>query len=133
MTWILSDAILQGAKLGPQIFGRLWDPRTNGTCNIGAAFLATGKMSENLPVLTMLRTFPLLDVVVSGSKPCGCPITGLATVLTVLEHLNDKERWTRERSAEWVRLVEEQSRLQEKPPSCLRVGSGRPRRSWPTR
>lgn len=106
---LLSDAILLGSKLGPQVFRRLWDPATNGTCNIGAAFLATGKMSENLPVLTMLRIFPVLNVPVASSRlPCDCSNDHgiVSTVLDVLEHLNDVERWTRERSAEWVRTVE---------------------------
>lgn len=49
-TW---ELMLEGSKLGPQIFGFLWSSETNGTCAAGAAMLGAGMDMERAAKLAV--------------------------------------------------------------------------------
>jgi hypothetical protein len=103
---LLSDAILDGARLRPQGFDSLVD-EAGRTCALGAAVHAvTGTTNESLsPLPKHLTSF--LDT----SSPC--PIEACHQRHNVLSlgflitHLNDHHDWTRERIAGFVATVEE--------------------------
>lgn len=91
----LSEAIREGAKRHPQIFGDLYnrvDGAVVGSCALGAAML-------------MQRSFPLLQ---SSRVTCpACMDPRIHTRLdNIITHLNDNHRWTREAIADWVATLE---------------------------
>jgi len=95
----LSDAILLGSLLRPQGFWRLWDGKTS--CALGAAYEAAGFFPE-LPVKEVLDAmFPLLR----ASRRCPY-CSYFEPVESVLTHLNDMHKVTREQIAEWVATIE---------------------------
>ena len=103
----LSEAIRLGAMLHPQCFGqgRLYDNEgyVRATCAISAAQLA-GFDTTDLDSETELdRTFP-----------CPCPAEnkcrrGPFVLSSIVRHLNDTHRWTRERIADYVETLERES------------------------
>ena len=94
----LSDAIILGTTLGPQIFCKYFDDEHKGSCALGSAFLAVGTTPAVFPFeWEWAREYKM-------SSPCGC--TGDRPVDAIIVHLNDIHEWTRERIAEWVRTVE---------------------------
>jgi hypothetical protein len=105
----LSEAIRLGSMLHPQCFGNMSEsePDETGrpvwvaTCALGAAMEAG--CFETLHLAEMINNHP-------------CPVCGpnLRCLdadghrsLTVIAHLNDTHRWTREAIADWVQTVEE--------------------------
>lgn len=102
----LSEAIRLGAMMKPQGFEVLIaDGRS---CAIGAAADAIGANVDDSSgsmsaVPPKLRTaFPLLSVCADSpcpSKDCGVIRCGVSSVII---HLNDTHRWTREEIADWV-------------------------------
>lgn len=114
----LSDAILLGSTMRPQIHGRLSDGE--GTCAMGAACDAVGILdaimgdNDNTPIV---RMFPGIR---SGGR-YSCPCEGAARrsecpdqwpLAQMVYHLNDDHFWTRERIASWVASVEPQEVLE---------------------
>lgn len=89
----LSEAIRIGSTLAPQGFGRYKDV-AGRTCALGAAQAASALRNE---------------IVENGSEcapsPCECYGT-IYPVESVIIHLNDHHRWTREQIADWVETVE---------------------------
>lgn len=116
----LSEAIRAGAKMRPQAFGVSRDHK-GGTCAFGAAWDGVTEFYARAPS----RLSEMLDngeVLYSTEAPCparGCPgVEGphyqdpeLAT--SVMMHLNDYHRWSREAIAEWVETIE--NSLESKP------------------
>lgn len=93
-----SEAIRLGAKLGPQVYGMLWDKATQGSCALGAARAAIGFMpwpDEWRWVVDTTIPYWLSDH------------WAYQTVETVIVHLNDRCHWTREQIADWVEKWEE--------------------------
>lgn len=85
--------------MGPQLFLRAHDPETNGTCALGSIQLAVGL--EHAPWKRLLETFPGLEVKV----PTQCaPLTNHMpiSVALAISILNDAQRWSRERIADWL-------------------------------
>lgn len=104
-TMKLSEAIREGAKLHPQIFGsyRKFDRdmcEVVGTCALGAVLVATGVDVDDLKA-----AYPVLNT--SGPRCPQCRTKGDGwTVHGLVTHLNDLHEWTRERIADWVDTLE---------------------------
>jgi hypothetical protein len=111
---LLSDAILDGARLRPQGRGRLVD-RHGKTCALGAAVHAvTGEASLFLHKLLKIENFNLI----LSSVQC-CPEESCFNhersldACDLIAHLNDRHCWTREQIAAFVATVEERLGLCE--------------------
>lgn len=91
----LSEAIRLGAMMTEQTFGEFGDDER--TCAIGAAQKALG-----LPVSAM---GPLNDLLGSrGAKePCDHPYAW--SVGALIMHLNDDDKWPREKIADWLETL----------------------------
>lgn len=116
----LSDAILLGSTMRPQIHGRLSDGV--GTCAMGAAFDGVGILD-----VIMSYRFEWKDLIESqfpgaySDRKYSCPCEGsarrtecsaLRSLTWMVVHLNDDHFWTRERIASWVASVEPQEVLE---------------------
>lgn len=122
----LSDAILLGSTMRPQIHGRLSDGE--GTCAMGAAYEAAGILdaiaSDNMHIVRMKSQFPSAYSDRKYSCPCEgsarrtecsdllTPCSDLRSLAYMVVHLNDDHFWTRERIASWVASVEPQEVLE---------------------
>lgn len=94
----LSEAIRLGAMLKPQGFGfGSGHPTASATCALGSAYEASncGDGWWNLE-----KCFPIVNLL-----PTKCPSCGDA-MPSMVPHLNDDHRWSRERIADWVELIE---------------------------
>jgi len=83
--WVpLAEAILRGSKLGPQCFGKMYIKEA--TCALGASEKGGYR-----------GTIPLDDpcLVCGGRGPFN-------RGLSLIPHLNDDHRWTREAIADWL-------------------------------
>ena len=88
----LSEAIRLGAMMTEQTFGEFGDD--DRTCAIGAAQKALGlPVSDNGPLLHLLHAR-------SAAAPCGHGSTWSVGGLII--HLNDDDRWPREKIADWL-------------------------------
>jgi len=96
----MSEAIREGAKLGPQAFGT-WRI-DNRTCVMGAASEAVfGPHLEN--GVSLVDLWPYI-----GKNSARCPECKDEDYLScVMVHLNDEHRWTREQIADWLYAEEE--------------------------
>lgn len=90
----LSEAISLGSTLNPQAFGKVIDAR-GGRCAWGAAFEAMGLMAPDQEWSWTTRVVK-------------CPncYTVLLPVHSVIIHLNDHHRWTRQQIGEWIATIE---------------------------
>jgi hypothetical protein len=102
----LSAAILLGSTLSPQAFAEFEDD--NGSrCALGAALAAIGNPIQiGNGFRAAAESWPWIE-------PYGefhCPdCDGVASqALSLIVHINDGHKWTRERIAEWVATVEPQ-------------------------
>lgn len=97
---LLSDAILLGATLRPQAFGRMFTDE--GSCALGAAIEAVGNRTA------FAELWPWGDIPVFRCPSDGeeCDLYRGNRLFNVITHLNDYHRWSREQIAEWVRTVE---------------------------
>lgn len=101
----LSEAIRLGALTGPQCFELIC--LDDATCAIGSAFKAIGKLNVLSFTYQQFRVeFPIVLIV--DQQPC--PACGdelhLSFGHSLIPHLNDTHRWTRERIADWVEGIE---------------------------
>lgn len=103
----LSEAIRLGAKKKPHQLGYLF---LNGaTCALGSALDGVGCLKESAwdtpEYVEMYETaesiFPLLTT--EAVSPVGL---WASNVRGIIEDLNDKQGWTRERIAAWVETIE---------------------------
>jgi len=118
----LSEAIRLGAALKPQAQG--WVVGMDATCALGAAMDAMGLLGQGRPASpdeigtqnergeTITAWSMVLDVP-DDWKPLlwrdmACPEChiGGGNLMAVIPHLNDWHKWSRERIAEWVGLLE---------------------------
>lgn len=133
----LSDAILLGSTMRPQIHGRLSDGE--GTCALGAAYNAVGILQALGETDMVAKRKALIESRFPGilcSVRYSCPCEGAArrsecseprTLTQTVTHLNDHHFWTRERIASWVASVEPQEVLEvgeANQESHVRVTSG---------
>lgn len=96
----LSEAIRLGAMLKPQGFGDdATERHATESCALGAAYDAASV--EPRAWHALLRAFPLADVISARHCP-ECQMW----FWSVIPHLNDDHRWTREQTADWVETVE---------------------------
>lgn len=111
----LSDAILLGSTLGPQLYSWMYDLTNEGTCALGAAALATIQNFQKLGCVALSGA--IADRWPWLREPAECPECGSSMLIgearvdfnvsMVIWHLNDRHRWTRERIAlEFVRPLE---------------------------
>ncbi len=109
----LSEAMRLGAMLKPQGF-TLW--RTADTaCALDAVALATGTK-----VTLLYHAFRILDRRAICADSCGD--TKRFDLGTMIVHLNDDHRWTRERIADWIEAEFESSFDQAPPAAPERLG-----------
>ena len=111
----LSEAIRAGAKLRPQGFGDFrttyrrwpWSPPEVRTCALGAAYEAVGHETIGGHPVLEHRVLVPEDWRRLLSGRVACPQCGAqGVVFSVVTHLNDTHRWTREHTAAWVRHLE---------------------------
>jgi hypothetical protein len=97
----LSEDIRLGAMTGPQVFGTV--SAGSGTCAIGAALVSVGRMDLVVcgwePLYALWPVLKTLDVT-------ACPQCGNKHSGSMILHLNDGHKWTRERIADFVETVE---------------------------
>lgn len=113
----LSEAIRAGAKLHPQCFGKLFladrhpigeQPwRIGGqivaTCALGAASEALGEDLLQLQEDNLHLHYPW------GTDYVNCPTCTAAhagPVFSIIAHLNDFHKWTREQIADWIESID---------------------------
>lgn len=127
----LSEAIRLGSMIRPQAFGSIkthpGSGRRAATCALGAGleaikarvkvsigrkgqFDTRGKPLEGRTVYTWNWPAELRPIVYALAEyPCLCGISHpslTAHVQTIIPHLNDVHRWTRQQIADWVEMVE---------------------------
>ena len=116
----LSEAIRLGAMLRPQTFASFFGD--DGSCAIGAASEAAG-----------LRVGRAVDV--DGLRKMWAPIWAIKAqcpvcdkrrgVASIIGHINDDHRWTRDQIADWVESIEseqeqeQQEQLTEQPVAAM--------------
>lgn len=89
----LWEAMLEGAKKGPQLFGVSLLP-SGESCAFGAIYLGAG---INPHRERLQDHFPELD------RETICPEADHRNTLSgVIVHLNDEHNWSRQRIAEWL-------------------------------
>jgi hypothetical protein len=103
----LSEAIREGAKLGPQAFGEYFVG--DATCALGAAKRATNTAhDEELFIAVGLAYVPVVEVPmclhgeyrrtsVNKDQP-----KSFDEITSLMIKLNDKARWSREAIADWL-------------------------------
>jgi len=102
----LSDAMREGAKSGPQLFGYLGDGG-GGSCAMGSVAIAMGvpdvsayrfyrELQKGYPFLKTETECPACGDVVEHA------IDGVGDGIAVIVHLNNHHRWSREAIAEWI-------------------------------
>lgn len=120
-TMKLSEAIRLGAMAGPQIFWRLYDAQTHGTCAQGAAALAIGCIDLETryykvpfpPAITAAWT-PVYAAFMNQPCPeCGQRDKFLSDGL--MAHLNNEHQWTREHIADMVEEIERRADAEGQP------------------
>ncbi len=104
----LSEAIRLGATMRPQIFGTTFDG--TGTCTWGAAYDGVGMLHRmmnggSFPDLIFAQQW---GYAMNSQARHHCPHCNALyyTIHEFIIHLNDKEKWTREKIADWVELEE---------------------------
>ena len=133
----LSEAIRLGAMMTPQARGVVED--TDGSrCSLGSAWLAAGLQiheghlsggglgtrpysgGSHQYVVVPEGWFKLMELYVPCPE-CTAVLAGTRTISEQIPHLNDFHRWSRERIADWVELIERQRGLipqaEQVPPS----------------
>lgn len=102
MSLRLSEAIRLGAMLRPQAYGHLFRISDGTSCAFGAAFEARGiAFGTSLDMVPWRQWWTWLP----NSVACpACAQENYAADQIV--HLNNDHRWTRERIADWVAMVE---------------------------
>lgn len=113
----LSEAILEGCSLIPvQATGHYFSTEEDGTpscCVLGAALIGKrdqipllvkesysgGEMEEIITILLKEEFDVLSDVEVYLCPICGRPFH----LFGLCSHLNDREKWTREQIASWLK------------------------------
>lgn len=104
----LSDAIREGAALSVQAFGAMF--RGGATCALGAAcewvqYVTGAEVMKINSAHTFFQEFPIADTE-PGEMPCGCVWASYRRMDSVIAHLNDFHKWSREAIAEWVEVQE---------------------------
>lgn len=107
----LSEAIRLGAMLRPQGFGNLWTVRPDGrlieSCALGAACDAFGRGFSASHCGVWQLPKDLETWLAGGPVECpACPSFSTARRESMIAHLNDLHRWTRDAIADWVATLE---------------------------
>lgn len=121
-------AMLKGAKMGPQLFGRLSD-ENGGSCAAGSILLGlTGEIS--LPYYVILVNKPVSECIL-GMPMLKCPkclktegtTAGITetfeTMWFVMAHLNNDHKWSRQNIAHWVRSIEDPESFKKTPKKII--------------
>jgi hypothetical protein len=111
----LSEAIRLGAMLKPQAFGDYTDGV--GTCAIGAANEAIGSSAD----INTTHWESFLDMSVDQSSCPVCARSARVFEESLIVHLNDDHRWTREQIADWVETIEQQHESTQAAPVAVEV------------
>lgn len=108
-----SEAMRLGAMVSGQAFGVLEDEGGN-TCAMGAVRAAVGLPTRHLEYwhlvasqVELYQRFPILGTPAPALCPaCSVPIVADRNLGDLLVHLNNDDRWTRERIADLVQEYE---------------------------
>lgn len=101
----LSEAIRLGAMTTPQGHGNASYFSDEARCALGSAAHALGlQLADGLgPLYNLLITvYPWMKQGLFPCSECG----HLDVAISIIWHLNDSHRWTREQIADWVESVE---------------------------
>lgn len=99
-----SDAIRAGAKLRPQGYGYFL--QEGRSCAFGAGREAA--CDPDAHYSEVYRMYPYLDVMKDQSCPVCQPFTVAShSLASIMFHLNDDHRWTREQIADWLQQEED--------------------------
>lgn len=97
--------MLDGAKKGPQVFGK-WHDGNGGTCAMGAIMLGCGHVFDSHAwydaYRDIMERFPELRLYAECPANSMCTVLRPSTLAEVIMHLNDRHRWSRQRIAEWL-------------------------------
>ena len=97
----LADFIRAGSSRGPQCFGSYFDEK-GGSCALGAVYEGVYQLPRNHGKLVpdhLERLFRCLDEV---TKRCPQGCGKRLPLASMIVHLNDDHRLTREQIAEWL-------------------------------
>lgn len=101
----LWEAMLNGAKLGCQVFGKLSDGE-GGTCALGAVMVGIGTRPSAFSADLTTMEYPELMAPATVCIACGEPPRAGGeldlTLWGLIVHLNNDHRWSRQRIAEWL-------------------------------
>lgn len=111
----LSEAIREGCKYGPQLYGALLDGK-GGSCAWGSVALVMGAPTWYGIVRDTYKWAFYAHVI----PACSCVAT-LCDVAGHIVHLNNFHCWTREAIAEWVETVERKLGLWDEVPKVETV------------
>jgi hypothetical protein len=115
----LSEAIRLGAMLHPQTFGAMCVAKLSGeivsTCALGAARSAGLTKSELDRLMGVQSWYPC---------PASVGHCNSRRLTTIVVHLNDDHRWTREQIADWVATVEPADEPHAQPETLAAVDPG---------
>jgi hypothetical protein len=102
----LSAAILLGSTMSPQAFEEFQN-KNGSRCALGAALAAIGSpIRLGNGFRAAAESWPWIEPYVEFHCP---DCDGVAShALSLIVHLNDGHKWTRERIAEWVAKIEPQ-------------------------
>ncbi len=121
----LSEAIRLGAMMKPQAFKAY---HSDGACALQAASEACGivplaGIHEESPLMIpypqLRRQFPVLDLDMSCCDKRCFQQWNITDMMSVIWHLNDDHRWTRERIADWVETVENAQEVKQSEPELV--------------
>ena len=100
----LADAIAEGAKRRPsQAFGEYFSSK-GGSCALGAAYEGMYRLPDNADGTRPTKDLEWFFDCLEGSVR-KCPADGCRkrlTLASILVHLNDEHRWSREAIAAWL-------------------------------
>lgn len=99
-----SEAIRDGAKRRPQGFNFYFSE--GGSCAFGAAMEAIFEVRDETPG-ACVRLYPYLDNRSGPCPACKKRANVYVSVSSMIFHLNDEHKWTREQIADFVEQYEE--------------------------
>lgn len=110
----LADGIEWGSLQGPQVFGKYYEPSSNGSCAEGAYLVGHGcKLTGDLDIDSRTWRRATKDIVDFLAEQTTCPACQeiyktdyFASVGSIIfNHLNDWHRWDRVKIADWIRSL----------------------------
>ena len=98
----LADAIAEGARRRPhQAFGEYFSDQ-GGSCALGAAYEGAYSLPDDVHAVRP-RLDRLFDCLENVRRKCPSGCNKRLPLNSIILHLNDDHRWTREQIVEWLK------------------------------